>query len=140
VLIKTLKISKKLNFNIEKLKDRNTECLSGYFTTILLDECGNLNCTKYSTKGDFKLCSACKNVSYCSRKCSKIHWKNKHKVFCNAVCQIKNDYGHIFLTSFEENIIFNSWWRRWKHRLEEKLFEIKNYRYSSIGELYPVNP
>jgi len=38
-------------------------------------ECGNLNAKK--------LCASCKRVSYCSRRCQKIHWgMGGHKKFC----------------------------------------------------------
>ena len=41
-------------------------------------ECGNLNAKK--------LCASCKRVSYCSRRCQKMHWtEGGHKRHCVPV-------------------------------------------------------
>jgi hypothetical protein len=45
--------------------------------------CGNSGCTQVESTINFKKCSSCKNVSYCSKDCQKKAWKNGHKQACN---------------------------------------------------------
>ncbi|KAH8118612.1 hypothetical protein DFH11DRAFT_1568335 [Phellopilus nigrolimitatus] len=45
--------------------------------------CGNPGCENVDSKNDFKKCSGCKSVMYCSRECQIIAWKSKgHKKEC----------------------------------------------------------
>ena len=37
-------------------------------------------------KHNFKRCSACQLVSYCSRKCQKEHWLKGHNRMCSKLC------------------------------------------------------
>ncbi len=41
--------------------------------------CCNTGCTKRS---GLKTCGKCKLLTYCSRKCQKIHWKLEHSWQC----------------------------------------------------------
>jgi hypothetical protein len=46
--------------------------------------CANPSCNKWETEPkDFKTCSRCKLVAYCSRDCQKIDWKAQHKSACD---------------------------------------------------------
>ena len=48
--------------------------------------CGNPGCRHTartaSMKGEFKKCSGCLGVKYCSQSCQRVHWK-EHKKVCN---------------------------------------------------------
>jgi len=48
--------------------------------------CGNPSCKHTawtaSMKGEFKKCSGCLGVKYCSQSCQRVHWK-EHKKVCN---------------------------------------------------------
>jgi hypothetical protein len=48
--------------------------------------CGNPSCKHTawtaSMKGEFKKCSGCVGVKYCSQSCQRVHWK-EHKKVCN---------------------------------------------------------
>ncbi len=48
--------------------------------------CGNPDCKHTawtaSMKGEFKKCSGCLGVKYCSQSCQRVHWKEHRKV-CN---------------------------------------------------------
>ncbi len=45
--------------------------------------CSNPSCKKWETEAkEFKSCSACKAVAYCSRDCQKKGWKAQHKSTC----------------------------------------------------------
>jgi hypothetical protein len=47
--------------------------------------CSNPSCEKWETEAkEFKSCSACKGVAYCSRDCQKKDWKAQHKAACVA--------------------------------------------------------
>jgi hypothetical protein len=47
--------------------------------------CSNPSCSKWETKAkEFKSCSGCKAVAYCSRDCQKKDWKAQHKSKCVA--------------------------------------------------------
>ncbi|KAG0163834.1 hypothetical protein DFQ28_004240 [Apophysomyces sp. BC1034] len=51
-------------------------------------QCGNTFCDKTEqNEGDFKRCSQCLRVSYCSRECQKEHWKSGHKAVCTKAKQ-----------------------------------------------------
>ena len=45
-----------------------------------LPSCGKLQ----QTKNEFKLCSRCRQVRYCSAACQQAHWKAGHKAQCSA--------------------------------------------------------
>eukprot|EP01084_Bolivina_argentea_P284433 487464_1 len=53
--------------------------------------CTNVKCTMtrtrlWKTKGKkFKICSGCKKINYCSRKCQKYDWKHDHNSRCTAL-------------------------------------------------------
>jgi hypothetical protein len=47
--------------------------------------CSNPSCSNWETKAkEFKSCSICKAVAYCSRDCQKKDWKAQHKSTCVA--------------------------------------------------------
>ena len=47
-----------------------------------------------------KMCSKCRSIVYCSKKCQTVHWKTKHKTDCKEICE-----GN--LTDDERQIITN---------------------------------
>eukprot|EP01084_Bolivina_argentea_P198017 339218_1 len=52
----------------------------------LLEKVCGMNCVNCGTDNRgllLKVCTACMKVSYCSKRCQKIHWKLKHKRNCN---------------------------------------------------------
>ena len=57
-------------------------------------KCGN--CDKYKYIGKhYKMCSCCRSIHYCSKKCQKLHWKT-HRVECKnykirKMAQLLND-------------------------------------------------
>eukprot|EP01084_Bolivina_argentea_P296947 511511_1 len=56
------------------LKDKKTQLRKDI-------RCGNYVCIKKVNHRKFKLCSNCKIVYYCCRRCQKINWSH-HKTFC----------------------------------------------------------
>jgi hypothetical protein len=57
-----------------------------------LNPCGH--CRKVEgRKGEFKRCSQCKQVAYCSRDCQKADWKS-HKAACAASVAAEAKYKH----------------------------------------------
>ena len=53
-------------------------------------KCGNATCNKFNKKKDFKLCSNCETVYYCSKHCQKYDWNRfQHKLICQ---QIRNTH------------------------------------------------
>ncbi|KAF7723765.1 hypothetical protein EC973_001678 [Apophysomyces ossiformis] len=80
--------------NFEKLSQEDKEKLIRQLAKEAAPEkvrhkqCGNTFCEKMEQKeGDFKRCSQCMRVSYCSRECQKEHWKSGHKVVCSKPTQ-----------------------------------------------------
>merc|ERR1719473_645505 len=52
------------------------------------------NCDKPESENrEFKKCARCRKVLYCSKKCQKKHWKQKHK----SVCRPVKDFSRILL-------------------------------------------
>ena len=50
----------------------------------LVAPCGNPACSNRESKlKEFKACSRCKAIAYCSKNCQRIHWKSMHKATCN---------------------------------------------------------
>jgi hypothetical protein len=48
--------------------------------------CANPSCNNLETEPkEFKKCSRCKSVAYCSIDCQKKDWKAQHKSTCHAV-------------------------------------------------------
>jgi hypothetical protein len=48
--------------------------------------CSNPSCNKWETEPkEFKTCSRCKAVAYCSSDCQKKDWKTQHKSTCVAI-------------------------------------------------------
>eukprot|EP01084_Bolivina_argentea_P279954 478681_1 len=68
-------------------------------------KCGNVGHCTIQTKSDkhMKLCSQCKSIYYCSRKCQKWHWKHKHRLNCLKIVfdfnEIKKYMPHTFRNS-----------------------------------------
>jgi len=57
-------------------------------------------CEGCGQKGDYKKCSGCYHVFYCSRNCQALHWK-KHKTICK---EIQSEYKIIH---YERGLGFN---------------------------------
>jgi hypothetical protein len=48
--------------------------------------CSHANCGRPETRRhEFRRCSACGKVNYCSRACQALDWKLRHKLECNPV-------------------------------------------------------
>jgi len=48
-------------------------------------KCGRTLCTHIEiTFGEHKTCSQCRAISYCSKECQTLDWKNVHKNICNT--------------------------------------------------------
>ncbi|KAJ7628851.1 hypothetical protein FB45DRAFT_867824 [Roridomyces roridus] len=47
--------------------------------------CDNVECVRVSRKTDFKSCSGCESVHYCSRNCQRSDWKRGHSKHCAAI-------------------------------------------------------
>ncbi|KAJ7096871.1 hypothetical protein C8R44DRAFT_889470 [Mycena epipterygia] len=54
--------------------------------------CDYIKCQRVDVKSNFKKCSACQVVHYCSPECQRLAWKSSHRTACK---QIKAEYsGH----------------------------------------------
>ncbi|THH19948.1 hypothetical protein EW146_g1318 [Bondarzewia mesenterica] len=49
------------------------------------EKCGNCEAKGSQTEGGLKMCSRCKEASYCGRECQKKAWAKEHKRVCKAV-------------------------------------------------------
>ncbi|XP_074570579.1 F-box protein At1g67340-like [Curcuma longa] len=48
--------------------------------------CANANCSRPETRRfEFRVCSMCTLVGYCSRACQAVHWKTAHMADCTAI-------------------------------------------------------
>lgn len=56
--------------------------------------CSHANCGRPETrKHEFRRCSACGSVNYCSRACQALDWKLQHKFDCMSVANWENNPG-----------------------------------------------
>eukprot|EP01084_Bolivina_argentea_P088623 160005_1 len=57
----------------------------------------SLNCylcgKEWKKNGKLKMCRKCRMVYYCSKKCQKIHWKQKHRYNCRQFSGIYQHYN-----------------------------------------------
>nr|GAT56051.1 predicted protein [Mycena chlorophos] len=44
--------------------------------------CANVECTVIKARHDFKQCSQCQRVLYCSTACQRTHWRSQHREDC----------------------------------------------------------
>ena len=59
--------------------------------------CANPDCRQPDAK---KLCASCKRVSYCSRRCQKIHWgMGGHKKFCALMAVPRTNPGSALVST-----------------------------------------
>merc|ERR1712129_656881 len=61
-------VTKSPNHNFEKMKSQHAQLSKIWKQKI---RCGNVICGNVNSRNEFKLCSGCKVVSYCSAKCQK---------------------------------------------------------------------
>ncbi|KAJ7150046.1 hypothetical protein C8R43DRAFT_1006142 [Mycena crocata] len=52
---------------------------------VAMKACDNPQCGKISTKSDFKSCSGCRSVSYCSAECQRADWRRGHRSSCRDI-------------------------------------------------------
>lgn len=46
-------------------------------------------CTETDSGHNFRRCSGCKLVQYCSAACQRTHWLEQHKILCSEMCSSK---------------------------------------------------
>ncbi|KAK6969684.1 hypothetical protein R3P38DRAFT_2814064 [Favolaschia claudopus] len=49
--------------------------------------CDNVLCSHIQPKSDFKRCSGCQEVLYCSTQCQQIDWQRGHRRYCALYCR-----------------------------------------------------
>ncbi|KAJ7183891.1 hypothetical protein C8R46DRAFT_1309134 [Mycena filopes] len=47
--------------------------------------CANMECGQIAAKRNFRTCSACRSVDYCSGDCQSVHWHSAHRHECNTL-------------------------------------------------------
>ncbi|KAJ7629074.1 hypothetical protein FB45DRAFT_48308 [Roridomyces roridus] len=52
---------------------------------VTMRACDNVDCNVLSIKSDFRRCSCCSSVYYCSQKCQRRDWKRGHRRTCAAI-------------------------------------------------------
>ena len=73
-------------FHINQVKNSNFFLLNRMLKlskknqTVSLKKCGNNKCKKKNVK--LKICKKCQIITYCSKHCQKISWKNNHRKQC----------------------------------------------------------
>lgn len=70
----------------------------------ILNKCRNCNQTEQKLE-NFKLCSGCRCVFYCSEKCQKEDWK-KHKIMCNIKVEKNYELVNFLTTKFDETNLY----------------------------------
>lgn len=57
-----------------------------------LQQCSYIGCGRPETRShEFRRCSVCGTVNYCSRGCQALDWKSKHKIECRAIQRWENE-------------------------------------------------
>ncbi|KAJ7615447.1 hypothetical protein FB45DRAFT_1008367 [Roridomyces roridus] len=47
--------------------------------------CDNVECARISFKTEFRCCSGCESVNYCSVDCQRLDWRRGHRNTCRAI-------------------------------------------------------
>lgn len=70
--------------------------------------CQNVKCGKSRPAGEFKQCTGCLQVYYCSKECQSFDWKHgKHRIYCNTI-QKRRAHGAITHISSKDHHLFDA--------------------------------
>lgn len=70
--------------------------------------CSNEGCGRPETRcHEFRRCSVCGSVNYCSRACQALHWKFAHKSECRPMDRWLNDGANVNADAGDGGIVVN---------------------------------
>ncbi|KAI6114361.1 hypothetical protein F5141DRAFT_1062787 [Pisolithus sp. B1] len=70
--------------------------------------CQNVKCGKSRPAGEFKQCTGCLQVYYCSKECQSFDWNHgRHQSYCNTI-QKRRAHGAITHISSEDRRLFDA--------------------------------